>query len=116
MDDNVISVNTQTDQEEVAQMFDKYDFLAMPVVDKENKLIGVVTIDDAMDVMSDESEEDFEKMAAMAPSEENYLKESIFSQYKNRIVWLLVLMLSSIVTGKIISSYENAFAASNSGL
>lgn len=111
MEENVISVTTNEDKEEVAKMFDKYDFLAMPVVDLENRLVGIVTIDDAMDVMSAENEEDFEKMAAMAPSEEDYMKESVFSQYKNRIVWLLVLMLSSIVTGKIITSYENAFAA-----
>ena len=111
MEENVISVTTNEDKEEVAKMFDKYDFLAMPVVDSENRLVGIVTIDDAMDVMSEENEEDFEKMAAMAPSEEDYMKESVFSQYKNRIVWLLVLMLSSIVTGKIITNYENAFAA-----
>jgi len=111
MEDNVISVTTNEDKEEVAKMFDKYDFLAMPVVDKENRLVGIVTVDDAMDVLKEESEEDFEKMAAMAPSEEDYMKESVISQYRNRIVWLLVLMLSSIVTGKIITNYENAFAA-----
>ncbi|MBR3227235.1 MAG: magnesium transporter, partial [Erysipelotrichaceae bacterium] len=111
MEDNIISVSTGEDKEEVAKMFDKYDFLAMPVVDKENRLVDIVTVDDAIDVMSEENEEDFEKMAAMAPSEEDYMKESVFSQYRNRIVWLLVLMLSSIVTGKIISNYENAFAA-----
>ena len=92
-------------------MFDKYDFLALPVIDSENRLVGIVTIDDAFDVMSEESEEDFEKMAAMAPSEDVYLKEPIFRQYKNRIVWLLILMLSSIVTGKIITNYESAFAS-----
>ena len=111
MEENVISVTTNEDKEEVAKMFDKYDFLALPVVDNENRLVGIVTVDDAMDVMSEENEEDFEKMAAMAPSEDDYLKESVFTQYKNRIVWLLVLMLSSIVTGKIITNYENAFAA-----
>lgn len=111
MEENVITVNTNEDKEEVAKMFDKYDFLALPVIDSEHRLVGIVTVDDAMDVMSEESEEDFEKMAAMAPSEEDYLKESVFTQYKNRIVWLLVLMLSSIVTGKIITNYENAFAA-----
>ena len=111
MEDNVISVTTNEDKEEVAKMFDKYDFLAMPVVDKENRLVGIVTVDDAIDVLTEENEEDFEKMAAMAPSEEDYLKESVWSQYKNRIIWLLVLMLSSIVTGKIITSYETAFAA-----
>ena len=111
MEDNVISVTTNEDKEDVAKMFDKYDFLALPVVDNENRLVGIVTVDDAMDVMSEENEEDFEKMAAMAPSEDDYLKESVLVQYKNRIVWLLVLMLSSIVTGKIITNYENAFAA-----
>ena len=111
MEENVITVNTTDDQENVAKMFDKYDFLALPVIDSENRLVGIVTVDDALDVLSEESEEDFEKMAAMAPSEDDYLKESVFKQYKNRIVWLLVLMLSSIVTGKIISNYENAFAA-----
>ena len=111
MEENVITVTTTEDKEEVSKMFDKYDFLALPVIDSENRLVGIVTIDDALDVMSEESEEDFEKMAAMAPSEDVYLKESIFRQYKNRIVWLLVLMLSSIVTGKIISNYQNAFAS-----
>ena len=111
MKENVITVTTTEDKEEVSKMFDKYDFLALPVIDSENRLVGIVTIDDALDVMSEESEEDFEKMAAMAPSEDVYLKESIFRQYKNRIVWLLVLMLSSIVTGKIISNYQNAFAS-----
>ena len=111
MEDNVIAVNTSEDKEDVAKMFDKYDFLAIPVIDSENRLVGIVTVDDAMDVMSEESEEDFEKMAAMVPSEDDYLKEPVFKQYKNRIVWLLILMLSSIVTGKIISNYEEAFAA-----
>ena len=111
MENNVIAVNTSEDKEDVAKMFDKYDFLAIPVIDSENRLVGIVTVDDAMDVMSEESEEDFEKMAAMMPSEDDYLKESVFKQYKNRIVWLLILMLSSIVTGKIISNYEEAFAA-----
>lgn len=111
MEENVITVSTTEDKEEVSKMFDKYDFLALPVIDSENRLVGIVTIDDAFDVMSEESEEDFEKMAAMAPSEDVYLKEPIFRQYKNRIVWLLILMLSSIVTGKIISNYESAFAS-----
>ena len=111
MEENVITVSTTEDKEEVSKMFDKYDFLALPVIDSENPLVGIVTIDDAFDVMSEESEEDFEKMAAMAPSEDVYLKEPIFRQYKNRIVWLLILMLSSIVTGKIITNYESAFAS-----
>ena len=111
MEENVITVSTTEDKEEVSKMFDKYDFLALPVIDSENRLVGIVTIDDAFDVMSEESEEDFEKMAAMAPSEDVYLKEPIFRQYKNRIVWLLILMLSSIVTGTIITNYESAFAS-----
>ena len=111
MEDNVITVTTNEDKEEVAKMFDKYDFLALPVVDNENRLVGIVTVDDAMDVMSEENEEDFEIMAAMTPSEDDYLKESVITQYKNRIVWLLVLMLSSIITGKIITNYEVAFSA-----
>ena len=111
MEENVITVSTTEDKEEVSKMFDMYDFLALPVIDSENRLVGIVTIDDAFDVMSEESEEDFEKMAAMAPSEDVYLKEPIFRQYKNRIVWLLILMLSSIVTGKIITNYESAFAS-----
>lgn len=111
MEDNVITVTTNEDKEEVAKMFDKYDFLALPVVDNENRLVGIVTVDDAMDVMSEENEEDFEIMAAMTPSEDDYLKESVITQYKNRIVWLLILMLSSIITGKIISNYETTFAA-----
>ena len=111
MEENVITVSTTEDKEEVSKMFDKYDFLALPVIDSENRLVGIVTIDDAFYVMSEESEEDFEKMAAMAPSEDVYLKEPIFRQYKNRIVWLLILMLSSIVTGKIITNYESAFAS-----
>ena len=111
MEKNVITVNTTTDKEEVAKMFDKYDFLAMPVVDSENRLVGIVTVDDALDIFSQEHEEDFEKMSAMKPLEENYLKSSIVTQYKNRIIWLLVLMFSSIITGKIITNYQNAFAA-----
>ena len=111
MEDNVITVTTNEDKEEVAKMFDKYDFLALPVVDNENRLVGIVTVDDAMDVMSEENEEDFEIMAAMTPSENDYLKESVITQYKNRIVWLLILMLSSIITGKIISNYEITFSA-----
>ena len=111
MEDNVITVTTNEDKEEVAKMFDKYDFLALPVVDNENRLVGIVTVDDAMDVMSEENQEDFEIMAAMTPSEDDYLKESVITQYKNRIVWLLVLMLSSIITGKIITNYEVTFSA-----
>ena len=111
METNIISVNTLEDNEEVAKKFDKYDLYALPVVDKENRLVGIVTVDDAINVLQDEVEEDFEKMAAMAPTEESYFETSVFKHAKNRIVWLLVLMLSSAITGTIITNYENAFAA-----
>ena len=111
METNVITVSTLEDQEVVAKMFDKYNFLALPVVDKEKRLVGIITIDDAMDVLQDEVSEDFEKMAAITPSEDSYFKTSVFTHAKNRIVWLIVLMLSSIVTGAIITKYETAFAA-----
>ena len=111
MEKNVITVSTLEDQENVAKMFDKYNFLALPVVDKEKRLVGIITIDDALDVLQDEVAEDFEKMAAITPNEETYFKTSVFKHAKNRIVWLLVLMLSSIVTGSIITKYENAFQA-----
>ena len=111
METNVITVSTLEDQEVVAKMFDKYNFLALPVVDKEKRLVGIITIDDAMDVLQDEVSEDFEKMAAITPSDDSYFKTSVFTHAKNRIVWLIVLMLSSIVTGAIITKYETAFAA-----
>lgn len=111
METNVITVSTLEDQEVVAKMFDKYNFLALPVVDKEDRLVGIVTIDDAMDVLQDEVAEDFEKMAAMTPNEDTYFKTSVFKHAKNRIVWLLVLMISATFTGTIITHYEEAFAA-----
>ena len=111
MDENVIKVNTHDDKEEVAKLFDKYNEYAIPVVDNEERLVGIVTIDDAIDVMQEEVEEDFEKMAAVMPSEDTYLKTSVFTHTKNRIIWLLVLMLSSAFTGMILTSYEEAFAA-----
>ncbi len=111
MEDQVIKVKTSDDREDVVYAFDKYDFLAMPVVDTEDRLVGIITVDDAMDVMSEESEEDFEIMAAMSPSEDSYFKTSVFEHTKNRIVWLLVLMLSSTVTGMIITHYQDAFAS-----
>ena len=111
METNVITINTHQDKEEVARMFDKYDFIAMPVVDFENRMVGIITIDDALDVMSDENEEDFKIMAAMSPSEDSYFKLSVWQHTKNRIVWLLVLMLSATLTGSIISHYEEAFAS-----
>ena len=109
MDTNIISVVTSEDKEEVAKTFDKYNLYALPVVDKENRLVGIITVDDAIDVLQDETSEDFEKMAAMSPNEEGYFETSVFKHAKNRIVWLLVLMLSAIMTGTIISKYEDAF-------
>ena len=108
---NLISVTTQTDQEEVARMFSKYNFLALPVVDGENRMVGIVTFDDAMDVMEDEATEDMEIMAAMTPSEKSYLKSSPLELFKHRIPWLLLLMVSATFTGMIISSFEDALSA-----
>lgn len=111
MTTNVISVNTLEDQEDAAKIFDKYDLYAVPVVDNENRLVGIITVDDAINVLQDETAEDFEKMAAMSPNEKGYFETSVFKHAKNRIVWLLVLMLSSAITGGIITNYEEAFAA-----
>ena len=111
MDDNVITATTTEDQEEVAADFNKYDLLAMPVVDKEKRLVGIVTVDDIVDVMEAEATEDFQKMAAMAPNEKPYLKTSVIDLAKNRIPWLLILMLSSTVSGAILNHYEAAFTA-----
>ena len=110
MTEAVISVNTQDDQEEVAKMFSKYNFLALPVVDTENRMVGIVTFDDAMDVMEEEATEDMEIMAAMTPSEKSYLKSTPFDLYKHRIPWLMLLMVSATFTGMIISSFESALA------
>jgi len=111
MDENVISVETLTDQEQVAQMLSKYDFLALPVVDAENRMVGIVTFDDAMDVLEDEATEDIEKMAGMLPSDKTYLRSSSVDLFKHRIPWLLFLMISATFTGWIITSFENALAA-----
>lgn len=111
MDDNVMCALTTDDQEEVAATFSKYGLLALPVVDKEKRLVGIVTVDDIVDVMEEEATEDFQKMAAMSPSEKSYLKTSVFTLAKNRIVWLLVLMISSTISGLILSNYERAFAS-----
>ena len=110
MTENVISVTTRDDQEEVAKMFSKYNFLALPVVDTEKRMVGIVTFDDAMDVMEEEATEDMEIMAAMTPSEKSYLKSSPFDLYKHRIPWLMLLMVSATFTGMIISSFESALA------
>jgi magnesium transporter len=111
MDTHFISVDTTTDQEEVAKLFQKYGFMALPVVDVESCMVGIVTVDDAMEVMQEEITEDISKMAAITPAEDDYFHTSVFQHAKNRIVWLLVLMLSATVTGTIITTYENAFAA-----
>lgn len=107
----IISVSTHMDKEEVATTLRKYDLLAIPVVDEEGLMVGIVTFDDAMDVMVDEVTEDMTKMAAMNPSEENYFETSVFNHAKNRIPWLLFLMISATITGVIISNYEVAFAS-----
>ncbi len=106
MDENVISANTLDDKEEVAALFDRYDILAMPVVDKEHRLVGIITVDDAIDVMQEEASEDIEKMAAMLPSEKTYLKTGVFETFKSRIPWLMFLMISATFTGMIISNFE----------
>ena len=108
MNDNIISVNTMTDQEEVAKMFSKYDFTAMPVVDNEGRLVGIITIDDVVDIMQEETTEDIEKMAAILPTDKPYMKTGIWETWKKRIPWLLLLMISATVTGKIITHYEEA--------
>ncbi|MEG0457534.1 MAG: magnesium transporter, partial [Oscillospiraceae bacterium] len=110
MEENVIFARTLDDQEKIANLFQKYDMIALPVVDKENRLVGIVTIDDAVDVMQEENTEDFQKMAAIQPTEETYFKTSVFTHARKRIIWLLVLMLSAMFTGLIISHYQNAFA------
>lgn len=111
MEENVISVHTLDDQEKVAQMFSNYNFLALPVVDKESRLVGIVTIDDAIDVIQEEATEDIEKMAAVLPSDKPYMKTSVWGIYKKRTPWLLVLMLSATFTSAIISSFESALAS-----
>ena len=111
MEDDVISVSTDDDREEVAALFSKYGLLSLPVVDHERRLVGIVTVDDAVDVINEEATEDFEIMAAMRPSEKPYLRTGVFSLAKNRIMWLLVLMISAMLTGKVLEKFESAFAA-----
>ena len=111
MEDNPIAVSTDDLDEDVAQLFSKYDMLVLPVVDREHRLVGIITIDDAVDVIQEANTEDFEKMAAMAPSENTYLKTPAFTHARKRVVWLLILMVSSAITGNIINRYEDAFAA-----
>ncbi len=110
MDTNVVSVNTLDDKEVVAQAMSKYDYLSMPVVDGENRLIGIVTVDDAMDVMEEEATEDIEKMAAITPTDKPYLRTSVLDTFRARIPWLLLLMVSATFTGLIITSFENSLA------
>ena len=111
MDNNVISVHTTDDREEIAQLLSKYDFLALPVLDTDDRMVGIITFDDAMDVIEEETTEDIEKMAAMLPSDKEYLRSSSFDIYKQRIPWLLLLMVSATFTGMIITKFENALAA-----
>lgn len=110
MESNVISVTTLEDQESVAQMFTKYDFGALPVVDQENRLVGIVTVDDAIDVLQEETTEDFEKMAGMAPTDKPYLRTGVLETWKSRVPWLLILMLSATLTSMVLTSYETSLA------
>ena len=110
METNIVSVSTLDDQEYAARSLSKYDFLALPVVDTENRLVGIVTVDDAMDVLQEEVTEDIEKMAAILPSDKPYLKTSVFTLFKARISWLLLLMISATFTGQVISHFESALA------
>ncbi|MGN1481882.1 magnesium transporter [Porcipelethomonas sp.] len=111
MDTNVIFVYTHEDREDVAKKFSKYDFLAMPVVDNDKRMVGIITFDDVLDVIAEENEEDFSKMAAMQPIEDSYFKTSVFTHAKKRIGWLLFLMLSATITGTLLTRYEEAFQA-----
>lgn len=111
MEENVITISTMTDQEEVAKQFQKYDFDAMPVVDSENRLVGIITVDDVIDIIEQEATEDIEKMAAITPTDTPYMRTTVLETYKKRIPWLLFLMISSTFTSKIIQSYEEALAA-----
>lgn len=111
MENNVISVNTLEDQESVAQMMAKYDWAAMPVVDQENRLVGIVTVDDAIDVLQEETTEDFEKLAGMTPTDKPYLRTGVLETWKSRVPWLLVLMLSATLTSMVLTSFETSLAA-----
>ncbi len=111
METNVIKVHTLEDQEEVTKMFDKYDCVAIPVVDKEDRLVGIITIDDAIDVLQEETMEDFEKMAAITPTDDTYFKTSVLKHSKNRILWLLILMFTSIITGTIIENFQSTISS-----
>lgn len=115
MDDSVITVETLDDKEQVAMMLSKYDFLALPVVDREGCLVGIVTVDDAVDVLQEEATEDIQKMAAILPTEKPYLRQSVWSVWKARIPWLLLLMISATFTSMILSGYEGRLMAISSG-
>ena len=110
MHENVIAINTLMDQEEVARQFKKYDFTSMPVVDNENRLVGIITVDDIVDIMEEETTEDMEKMAAIVPSDKPYMKTSVWETFKKRIPWLLLLMISATFTGHIITTFEDALS------
>lgn len=110
MHENIIAINTLDDQEEVARTFQKYDFTAMPVVDNESRLVGIITVDDVVDIMEKEATEDIEKMAAILPTDKSYMRTGVFETFKKRIPWLLLLMISATFTGKIISSFEDALS------
>ncbi len=110
MHENVIYINTLMDQEEVARQFQKYDFTAMPVVDNENRLVGIITVDDVVDILQEEATEDIEKMAAIVPSDKPYMKTGVIETWKKRIPWLLLLMISAAFTGSIITSFEDALS------
>lgn len=110
MHENVIYINTLMDQEEVARQFQKYDFTAMPVVDNENRLVGIITVDDIVDILQEEATEDIEKMAAIVPSDKPYMKTGVIETWKKRIPWLLLLMISAAFTGSIITSFEDALS------
>jgi magnesium transporter len=111
METNIISVHTHMDREEVGNLFRKYGLLAMPVVDMENRLVGIITVDDVVDIIEQENTEDFQVMAAMEPSDEEYLKTSVFRLARNRIVWLLILMISATFTGNIIKKYNDMLSS-----
>lgn len=111
MHDNVIALGTLMDQEEVAAQFKKYDFTTMPVVDNENRLVGIITVDDIVDILEEETTEDMEKMAAIVPSDKPYMRSTVWETFKKRIPWLLLLMVSATFTGAILTSFENALSA-----
>ena len=110
MNENIISLHTMMDQEEVARQFKKYDFTSMPVVDNEDRLVGIITVDDVVDILEEETTEDIEKMAAIVPSDKPYMKTGVIESWKKRIPWLMLLMISATFTGKIISSFEDALS------